>query len=88
MRSLFEFMGSDPINLLFRFCLEKFNGVRPHYEILKIRARKGTPEQLVSLVETSLKIEYNTCSLWAVPMTRLIVLDPLEGYGESDGDQR
>ena len=25
-------MGSDPIN----FCLEKFNGVRPHYEILKM----------------------------------------------------
>ena len=22
--------GSDPINFKFRFCLEKFNGVRPH----------------------------------------------------------
>ena len=22
--------GSDPINSKFRFCLEKFNGVRPH----------------------------------------------------------
>ena len=32
-----------------------------------------------SLVETSLKIEYNTCSLWAVPMTRSIFPSPVEG---------
>lgn len=32
-----------------------------------------------SLVETSLKIEYNTCSLWAVLMTRLIFPSPVEG---------
>ncbi len=49
---------------------------------------KPEPEQLVSLVETSLKIEYNTCSLWAVPMTRLIFPDPADGYGESCRDRR
>ena len=32
-----EFMGSDPINFSFKFCLEKFNGIRPHHEILKMR---------------------------------------------------
>ena len=30
-------MGSYPINCNFGICLEKFNGVRPHYEILKKR---------------------------------------------------
>ena len=38
-KSLYKkLMGSDPINSQFRFCLEKFNGVRPHYEILKMPA--------------------------------------------------
>ena len=32
---------SNTHKLQFRFCLEKFNGVRPHYEILKMRTKRG-----------------------------------------------